>query len=185
MSQQIGPDQARSPVSASRHRLAQGQHATESRVPEHGVSGLSHLEHGAPPAVDAATLTLTAAHPHNALYQDAHGRAPTLRVQEVQASAAATELGQPGDFRSHPRGMAGVPGRPDFAPAPINGGLPIQPRPAGPAAVPFAPDALAGQGGGGGILQGPVPHVQAPGAQWSTGAPGDSGYSRFGAGHPS
>jgi hypothetical protein len=185
MSQQFGPDQPSGPVSASRHRLAQGQHATASPMPQHGAGPVQHLPRGAPPAADAATLHLTAAHPSAAYCQDAHGRAPSLTVQEVQASAAATELGRPAHFRSHPRGAAGIGQRPEFGAAPINGGMPVTQRPGGPAAIEYDTALLAGLGGGGGQLQGHAPDVQPPGYEHSTRAPGDSGYSRFGAGRPS
>ena len=187
MSNPSAPAQG-SPAGSVRSQLAQGRYTTASPVPDHQAGSVQHLATGAPPAVDAVTLRLTAAHPHSGMNTDAHGAVPSLRVQEVRASEAATELGRPGDFRSHPAGMAGAAqaggptrtadgsyGVPAFA-------TPV--RPAGPAAIAYDTAALAGLGGGGGQLQGHVPDSQPPGHEWSTPAPGSGGYSRFGMGHP-
>ena len=170
----------------ARHQLAQGQYTSPSRVPGHGVAGLAHLEHGITEQrpTQSITLTATAAHPENAAFQGADGKLPTATVRVVNGAEAATSIGAPSDFRAVPHGAMGMHREPGHV-APINGGMPVQPRPSGPAAVPFAPEQGAGQGGGGGILQGHAPHVAAPGAEWSTPAPGDSGMSRFGRGRPS
>jgi len=169
-----------------RSQLAQGEYASPNRrVPRSGVPELTHLEHGVtePRPTETVTLTATSAHPENAAFQGHDGRAPSVTVAVVDAARAASSMGTPDDFAAPPAGARGMQ-RADWHTAPINGGQPVMPRPGGPAAIAYDTAALAGLGGGGGQLQGHVPDAQAPGHQWSTPAPGDGGYSRFGRGRP-
>ncbi len=174
----------------ARTPMAMGEYASPARrVPRSGVP-VTHLEHGVGPRpTESVSLSLTAVHPANGMNQGVGGQRPEVTIAIVDAARAAASMGAPDDFAAPPAGARGMheagAGRGDQLARtnPQLAAFQTPTRPAGPAAVPWAPEQMAGRGGGGGQLQGAVPDVQPPGWQFSTRGPND-GQSRFGRGRP-
>jgi hypothetical protein len=162
-----------------RHRLATGQYGSESRVPDHGAEGLTHLEHGGEMPTGSVTLTATSAHPENGTYQGAGGKAPTVTVAVVDAAANAVEpgFGGPGDFRASPAGALGLSGAEyhgEHQPAPNSPGhapFTTPGRPGGPAGPDYRREP--------GVFQHPATDGKPPGWQYSTPTIGE-GFTRTG-----
>jgi hypothetical protein len=122
----------------------------------------AHLGYQPGMPVHAATLTLSTPHPGNALYSDAHGQAPTVTVQVQDAARASSSF--PSDVSAAPAGAAGLAG-PQYRGDPSG---PMGETPAGaPGAVIHYDRDVPYQ------LQRPIGDVDAPGAAYSTRAPGD------------
>jgi hypothetical protein len=147
-------------------QLAQSHRVGTSPVP--GVDAHDSPAHlGEQPAMQpqpGATLTLQVpqAHRANGLYTDAYGRAPTVTVQVQDAARASSTF--PGDVRAAPAGAGGL-ASPDYRAEP-SGPMPETPQGAPGAVIHYDRDVPY-------QLQRPGGDVGAPGAAWSTRAPGD------------
>jgi hypothetical protein len=170
---------------ASHNRLGAGQLAQAHVVAGSPVPGLlpvdspQHLDlQGAIAPEPAAELVLQVprGHEHNALYSDAQGAPPKVRLEMVDAARASS--GMPSEIRSAPGGAAALGTaayQGEQGVAMTNVELPAHQTPQGEQGSPVVHmERLPG------YLQGPAPQdVGAPGQQWAVRPPG-AGYSASG-----